>query len=94
MENENSLQAYIEGSLSCPCRPENRSKRRKIFEEGKYLFCGGINEHIIQITKKVQKNHMGCVALAGLESADLAVSPPGQRSPPSRATPVGSLGPP
>ena len=69
-------------------------KRRKIFEEGKYLFCGGINEHIIQITKKVQKNHMGCVALAGLESADLAVSPPGQRSPPSRATPVGSLGPP
>ena len=36
MENENSLQAYIEGSLSCPCRPENRSKRRKIFEEGKY----------------------------------------------------------
>ena len=58
-ENENSLQAYIEGSLRCPWRPKNRSKRRKIFEEGKYLFCGGINKHIIQITKKVQKNHMG-----------------------------------
>ena len=59
MENENSLQAYIEGSLRCPFRPENRSKRRKIFEEGKYLFCGGINEHIIQITKKVQKKSYG-----------------------------------